>query len=698
MKNIFYNKFIQVIFVSLLLFVFSYRILGSFYFHNLNGEFLYFLKDRIGINRANVNPNIVVVQIDDFTLNKLGFPLDRKDYITFLDSIKSASPAVIGFDVLFLDKGKDNLVDTKLANKFNELGNIILGSDIDIIEKIGSYILVKPYDLFFKSIKDTGYFTPIIDSQTNKVYSIKPYDKLFYKGKADYFESFSFSVLREYFNYIYGKTDKLSIKDTNKTKIYNFYEKKIPIYNGKFYINYNESSKFQSESFYNIYSGKFDKNKLKDKIVLVGFTAEGVKDDFFVPGIGQNSFVKGVYIHANIINNILNDEYVIFFNKYFELLIAYLFIFLIIYVNIIYLKNTNLRWITIGAISLFLIIIVLYFCIFYLSYKNSLIFLLPNYPFEFFSVLFFSFFVSSILKYVNEDKNKRLLSKALSEYVSSDIAKEILYSRGDVKLTGENKCITIFFSDISGFTTISEKLSPEELVSFLSLYLGEMSNIILDNKGFINKYEGDAIMALWGVFGKVEDFGVIQACKSALLQQIKLKSLNEKWKNEGKNELQVRMGLHTGNAIIGNIGASGRKMEFTALGDNVNLGSRLEGVNKFYGTNICVSKQVYELTKKYFTFRYLDKIKVKGKNIGIEIYELISNIGEQSDLKQDIINKFEEAIKYYVNRQFNEALKIFSYLDELGDNPSKTYKKRCEMYLINSPSEDWDGVWVLDEK
>jgi adenylate cyclase len=148
-------------------------------------------------------------------------------------------------------------------------------------------------------------------------------------------------------------------------------------------------------------------------------------------------------------------------------------------------------------------------------------------------------------------------------------------------------------------------------------YLSTLSNVIMDEKWFINKYEGDAIMALWWVFGNDEKASY-SACESALRQQEILKELNKDWGNRGFPPIKVRMWMHVWDAIIGNIGAVGRKMEFTALWDNVNLASRLEGVNKFYGTYMCVSEAIYQEVKEYFVFRYLDKIRVKWKNIWVE--------------------------------------------------------------------------------
>ncbi len=645
-----------------------------------------------------INKNIVVVEIDDKSFNRLWFPLDREDYIPFLENIKQAQPAVVGFDILFLDPSRIPKKDIDLADKFQELGNVVLWFDIK-----DQFQAILPYEMFRKSIHSLWYFQPFENPYTKKVASIEPYRELRLNGENQMFDSFSIALLRAYFQYMYAWAI-----DTKNVEIWKWYyesfAKRLPVVSSELlwirevnemFIHYTSPDKFQRESFYNIYTWNFDKNLFKDKIVLIWYTAQGVKDDFVVPHYGT---IKWVYVHANAMNNILNENYIVYFNKNLELLISFLFILSIVYINVHYLRQKNLRWIAFWAIFLFLFIFWLYFILFLISFQMSGIYLIPNFPFEFLSVLGLSFFVSSVLKYMNEDKNKKRLSQALSEYVSQDIAKEILYSSGNINLSWENKKITIFFSDIAGFTTISEKLSPEDLVLFLRIYLWQMSDIIMDHKWFINKYEWDAIMALWWVFGKNEDFGMYQACISALLQQKQLQVLNQEFIEQWKTPLQVRMGIHTWNAIIGNIWSEWRKMEFTALWDSVNLASRLEWVNKFYYTNICVSEDVYEWMKEIFTFRYLDKIRVKWKNNFIHIYELISVKDEESNLQKEIILKFWEAIWYYTQREFQKAYDIFAHLSEIWDGPSKTYKERCVRYIVNPPNEDWDGVWVLDEK
>jgi adenylate cyclase len=309
-----------------------------------------------------------------------------------------------------------------------------------------------------------------------------------------------------------------------------------------------------------------------------------------------------------------------------------------------------------------------------------------------------AFVLSSSIKSYFEEWNKIRLNQALAEYVSQDIASEILNWTWTVNLSWEKKRITTFFSDLAWFTTLSEKLSPEELVWFLRSYLWEMSGIIMDNKWFINKYEGDAIMALWWVFWKTRETSNYDACFSAIIQQKHIFLMNQRRLEMWEWEVWVRMGINYWDAIIWNIGREGRKMEFTALGDSVNLASRLEWVNKFYGTAICVSESVYDEVKDSFEFRYLDKIRVKWKNEPINIYELICLKWDLTDLKKQIISDFNEAIKLYIARNFLKALIIFKNLAEIWDKPSQTYKNRCELYLENPPSESWDLVWTMNEK
>lgn len=212
-----------------------------------------------------------------------------------------------------------------------------------------------------------------------------------------------------------------------------------------------------------------------------------------------------------------------------------------------------------------------------------------NYPIELSVIVVMVALSSTAYKYVLEEKGKRLLRNALSQYLAEDLVTSVLSNYDEVRLGGTRREVTLFFSDIAGFTTLSENMEPEELVRFLSIYLKEVSDIIMHRKGFINKYEGDAVMAIWGAFREQPDQARL-ACEAALEQQEKIREINREFRSKFGFEIEVRMGINKGPAVVGNIGSEGKKIEFTALGDTVNIASRFEGINKLYGTLICVGE------------------------------------------------------------------------------------------------------------
>ena len=289
-----------------------------------------------------------------------------------------------------------------------------------------------------------------------------------------------------------------------------------------------------------------------------------------------------------------------------------------------------------------------------------------------------------------------------SRYIPKRLAIKLLEKSGEITIGGSVQNITVFFSDIAGFTSISEDTPAEYLTLHLSEYFENLTKIILNNNGNIDKYIGDAIMALWGTPDE-DEHQVINACRAALLCQKRLVELNQYWMKMSKPILNTRIGLHTGNAVVGNIGSSER-LNFTALGDSVNLAARLEGLNKYYDTNIMTSEDIYAIAKNQFIFRILDKVSVKGKNKSILVYELVDEIRQNS---QEQVRQFQysltanEAFEHYLNRRWEKAIQIYEVLNEdygWGVKTNSMIIQRCLYYKDNPPADEWQGDYHMNDK
>lgn len=312
--------------------------------------------------------------------------------------------------------------------------------------------------------------------------------------------------------------------------------------------------------------------------------------------------------------------------------------------------------------------------------------------------------VSSNIKEVNLLSKTLMASvnglKAFKKYVPADLVLQLIKAGEEAKQGGRKKEISIFFSDIEGFTTISEQLSPEALMLHISDYLDALSKVIMQFQGTIDKYIGDSIMAFWGAPNEIKDPALF-ACQAALACQKKLEELNQKWKTEGKPVLKTRIGLNTGEVIVGNMG-SNERLNYTIIGDNVNLASRLEGINKEYGTYLIAAENIYEKTKELFCFRFLDIVAVKGKKKGVKIYELLDYKENITKDKIDYVNDFEQGISHYLSKSWDKANEIFSQLKQQypDDESVKLYIERIN-YLknhINDLPADWNGVTVMKHK
>ena len=299
-------------------------------------------------------------------------------------------------------------------------------------------------------------------------------------------------------------------------------------------------------------------------------------------------------------------------------------------------------------------------------------------------------------------KKKSGARAAFGQYLSPEVIRRLLVNP---QLVEPKKTeITVMFSDIRGFTTISEKLDAQELALFLSQYLSDLISLVFENYGTLDKYICDAVMAFWGA--PFEEPGhAAKACKTALKMTDRVRELQKKWKAEGKPHLDIGIGLNTGMASAGNMG-SALPYGYTALGDAVNLSSRLEGLNKDYGTHIIVNESTYQAAKDSgFVFRELDLIRVKGKLQPVTIWELIGRVGEDTvygtaEAVRSRVELFQRARARSCQRQWQAAQEAFQeILDQWPDDgPSRAYWKRCQEYLFEEPPEGWDGVFTMTHK
>ncbi|HEY4241933.1 MAG TPA: adenylate/guanylate cyclase domain-containing protein [Kofleriaceae bacterium] len=289
------------------------------------------------------------------------------------------------------------------------------------------------------------------------------------------------------------------------------------------------------------------------------------------------------------------------------------------------------------------------------------------------------------------DGMKRNL-RSFKKYVPADVVRELVAQGAEANLGGKRETLTIHFSDIAGFTTLAEQTPPEQLVAMLGEYLDEMTRPILASGGTVDKFIGDAVMAFWGA-PRADAAHALHACEAALANRDRLAALNAQWAAAGRPRLEARVGLHTGEVIVGNIGSPDR-LEYTVIGDDVNLASRLEALNKRYGTSLLISETTYALVREQMVARPIDRVAVKGKALAVTIYELLGRRGTASS--DALGTAHEAAFAHYLARRFAEAAAALRALP--ADQPTRMLLARCEQYAAAPPPADWDGAERLTEK
>lgn len=435
-----------------------------------------------------------------------------------------------------------------------------------------------------------------------------------------------------------------------------------------------------------IISGKINPSVFYNAYVLIGTSAKGLMDNVVTP---TSVLFAGIEIHAHAINTILTGAYLRepgwtrgaqFVNL---LVISILLILLIPKIGAI--RSGILFLVTSGGV------VFLSYWLFsrYGYFFDSIYPLLGN------SLIFITL---TFINYVQEEWEKQYIRDTFSKYLSPVLVSELLSSPEKLTLSGEEREVTVLFSDIRNFTAISEKISPQDVCRFLNQYFSSMAKILMDNMAMVDKFIGDAVYAFWNA-PLYNPHHARHAIIAALLMKQALKDLNNNWEVSGLPVIHAGIGINTGTARIGNIGSEDR-LSYTAIGDTVNLASRLEGLTKMYNIPIIVSAATYNKVKdQEFIFRILDKIRVAGKKRPTTVYELVDEENQVSPKISHEIMKYNEALAAYFKGEFKTALQLFQQLSDKNYNQLyKLFTQRCKSYLDNPPKEPWDGISTFISK
>ncbi len=455
---------------------------------------------------------------------------------------------------------------------------------------------------------------------------------------------------------------------------------------GRMLINYlGPEASIPTYSAAALMNGTLPAEALKDKIVIMGATAVGIYDLRVTPFSGT---FPGVEVQATIMDNLLRGNFIR--TPSFGLIIMLLVLIGLGVLLGLILPRLSAAWAFIfilGATESYVGL-------------NYFLFTRLGLQFELFyplALMILVYLGVTMHRFLAEERERERVRKTFESYVAPTVVQEMLKHPEQLRLGGERREITLLFTDIRGFTTMSENLDPEALVNLLHDFLNPMSNIIINLGGTIDKYMGDAIMALFGAPLAQTDHPRL-ACRAALEMVACLDALNRTWAEEGRPPLKVGIGVNTGPVAVGNMG-SDRLFDYTAIGDNVNLASRLEGLNKYYATSILISDSTAKALENGFILRDMDMVRVKGKVKGVRIHELLGE-GEPDPELAHFLELYHRALGLYREKRFAESLAAFAQTLEIrpGDATCQRYITLAQKHHETPPPDDWEAVTIMDGK
>ncbi|MFI5252912.1 MAG: CHASE2 domain-containing protein [Bacteroidota bacterium] len=671
---------------------------------------------------------VIILDISESSIKALPdrFPWPHWYYAHVLRNLKRAGALGVGIDVTFDQPDANNpKSDQEMIEAIRETKILALAGKTEIASEIYS-IQEKDYgNIFYGADSSIGivYVPHDEDGLLRRYTPIVATRNAGEMERQDRFPTLSFAVL----NKVYHQPPSVTAEDLPGEFLY--MGKHIPkADDATIYVNYYgpnntfkhipfsdviDDSSFQTVDEKNIGAdvntfddpdipGYLQSGYFKNKIVLIGSTMPEDHDLFPVPiGLGKrvgDNLMYGVEIHANVIENVLDNNFLTREPKWIDTVFIFLLTGLTFSVVSI-IKHAKMRYHAINEIIGVGFVFAEWGAIIYVSlhlFEGSNYVTIVTNPMY---AVGLGYLGATVYNYLIERRQKNLIKNMFTQYLNPAVVNQLVENPDSLRLGGERKKLTVFFSDIASFTSLSEKLSPENLVALLNEYLSAMTEIIFAHGGTLDKFEGDAIMAFWGAPIEQPDHA-LRACKASLKMQEELVLIRERWKKEGKPDLYVRIGLNTGDMLVGNMGGAGR-FDYTVIGDNVNLASRLEGANKQYKSSIMMGQATYEEIKSHVIARELDMLVVVGKTEPVKVYELfgLTENGIAPEVTK-FLQLYHNGLQLHRQQKWEEAISSFEQSLTLrpGDYPAQIYIERSRLYQMAPPPENWDGVFKLTSK
>jgi adenylate cyclase len=669
------------------------------------------------------DPRLLLVAIDEISLAQFqGWPWPRTVHADFLRVMEPAEPAVLAFDILFTEAregGGDQAMGEAAARMPALIFSAVANAEVEMAKGDGAHDPAEgPTRPLPNVVGDISYLEgaeiallPIpplravsrfgfVNSQPEHADGVRRVAPLVVRVGKEVYPSLSLQALLTYWKVppenvrvVLGQWIEVAIPD--QPTVY------IPVdQRGRLYLNYRAKSSLcavpYSELFRVTYGHlAFDeplpelytKNKifpLSDKIMFVGQTAMGLSDLGPSPLDGVSPLVL---THLHAANCILRSDYITFPPAWVAVVVWFI---LMVMSVLVLLRIRNVIVASVLPLLFAFLYVVVAFAVFFVTSSLWPIF----WPVFGFMALHGGW---AFLRWRQERRSKQFFRTVFASYLSQGVLSELLRDPTNLRLGGVRKPVTILFSDIRGFTSISEGLGEEELVAQLNEYFEKMVTCVTHTRGTLHKYIGDAIMAVWGdVLSDGLEQDARNAVRAALQMIEELKQLNAMWSQQGRLPLAIGIGINHGPVLVGNIGASQRK-EFTVMGDAVNLASRLESATKQFHATLLIGESVRHLLDNSFVVRTSGMVVVKGKTRPVRVYEVFG-IGRAAGMAWAM--RYEEAFNLFLVRQFEMARVGFEecLAERPDDHSAKLYRDTCVRFIAEPPPDDWNGVLVLKEK